>query len=72
MVRNTEIKHYRFHSRKYTVQLVQLLLGEQQLLLRREKALPPFGYVWLFRNQPRTGFTCIRRIELEPTHEGFL
>ena len=38
----------------------------------RKKTLPLFSYVWLFRDQFRTGFMCIGRIELEPTHEGIL
>lgn len=59
MVRYIGIKDHPFHSRKCIVQLDQLLLGKLQLVLRRDKVLPLFGYVWVFRDQPCTGFMCI-------------
>jgi hypothetical protein len=61
--------HHIFPSSKHIIQLVS---SKRQLLLGRNKVLPLFGCVWLFRDQFHTGVMSIRRIELEPTDESLL
>lgn len=61
--------HHIFPSSKHIIQLVS---SKQQLLLGRNKVLPLFSCVWLFRDQFHTGVMSIRRIELEPTDESLL